>query len=548
MSTPQSIPPTPPTQLPPPTRRPSPPGAAQRARAKARRDPITIILDDGDQEYVQAIRRLNRTGWADDPATLSDWQDERDELLGLLWQARQELYRHLGVGHEHRDYLTIRWLPICGPAFIALMRVLRANLYLNRTTGELRELWFEDGADLAAAMGVSRATFWRVLKRARESEAAPMLKQFLIRLGRRRYDAVAQATRKTSNQYLVAMEDPLTPDDADWVAARARELREQRRRQEHQGAAEAANAGGGGAREEQGEREGGDHRSADETLNAVADRDAERSRGMRPPRESLEETYLERGSRRSAESESIPVAPTAIGNGARYGAGCANTGTGTGSVAVEIVATETSGTVGRDDQAERDSEIEQNRKSRDEEKPRRAAPLAHLSAPISDGHAGPVGRVVSLHTGAELAPGLPTAAILSERAARVAAIEGIIAFDCGYILPELGDQNPAAATRTVAQELERAGAPEEAMCAIVQLARRQFRRHQMRGAPEPGTRIGYFIGVARGTIREARAGKRGKYAPWDIEGLERYYEANHERALARAAGRARQAQRARYGG
>ncbi len=471
--------------------------AAQRARAKAKQNLTITVLEPEDQDYATAIHRLNATGWAGDPAELSDWANEREELIDLLWQARQELYKALGVGlgHENRDYLTQRWLPVCGPTFIAFVRVLRDRLYLNRATGELRELWFEDGTDLATAMGVSRASFWRMLKRARESAGAPVYKQFVVRRTRRRYDATAQATRITSNQYLVAMEDPLTPDDEAWVAARASELLAERQ----------GGASGSAADTPQGE----EHPSVGETKNAVSLCDSERSLTLREQRDRPLEINRERGSYRSPSrgDEGFRVASAAIGNGAMPD----ETRTG----ATRIAEGEQGQTSGRSDIA---SDRTSNR-----EKIARAAPPAARTAEV------------------------PADAVLSElevaTATAVAVIEGV----AGDILHEFGEASESgvrSTVKTIARQMAQAGAPEQVMCGLIYVARERVRACQARGGHIQTTAVGYFRTTLKNLIGEAAS---GNYA-WNIERIRAADEKRQASEIVVADARARQAHRNRHQG
>lgn len=474
--------------------------AAQRARAKAKQNLTITVLAPEDQEYATAIHRLNATGWAGDPANLSDWANEREELLTLLWQARQELYTALGVGHENRDYLTLRWQPACGPVFLALVRTLRNHLFLNRATGELRELWFEEGAELATAMGVSPATFWRLMKRIRTSAAAPVYKQFVIRRTRRRYDATAQATRVTSNQYLVAMEDPLTPDDEEWVLARAYELLAEQRRaadgkvpipQDAQGEAAAA------AHEE--------HRLQGESQNALSFCESERSIKVIEQRDQLLEINQERGSYRSPErgDESFRVASAAIGNAAVPD----QTRTG----ATRIVEAKQGQPNGR-------SEIASNRRSNREEVFRAAPP----AAPTAE---------------------LPAAAVLSELEVATATAVAVIVGVAGDILDEFGDVRPQVAVKEIAEALARAGAPQSVMCSLIYVARARVRAYQSRGGHIRTTPVGYFLTTLRNLITEAH-----EHYAWDVEKIRAHDEKAQASKIIQADTQARQAHRNRHQG
>lgn len=489
-----------------------PSGAAARARAKAKREPGLTYLEPRDHDAALAIHRLNTTGWAGDPADLSAWQHEQEELLELLWQARQELYAQLGIHpiNPERTYLQLRWLPRCGPTFIALVRVLRGKLYLNRSTGELRELWFEDGVDLAAAMGVSQATFWRLLKRARDSADAPLYRQFLLRRRRRRYDAAAQAVRVASNEYLVAVEDPLTPEDAEWVLARAYELLA-----EHRAVPVPPTPGPTMAAPE--------HRLVLESQNALSPCVSECSLTLREQRDPLEKHNQERGSHRSPRKEreaAFPVA-TAIRNVANHEAVPeqaaqrehslpSSSGMGNGRYTLNT-----------------ERHIPIGSFSPSNTSMYAAAPHAYCGGerPLN-GEDNEEDRVVGMSD-------IATDAVLSEQELAVARAAGIIERVAGDLLEQFGDLNVRSGITQLAQQLARYRAPASAMIDLCYLGRARVRRFQARGGSIHTSKAAFFLTTTKNAIAEAaRIG-------WKIAKMEEVDQKAHARQLARAESRAR---------
>lgn len=159
-----------------------------------------------------------------------------DQVRGFFYDAR----RALTAG----DYLLRKWLPILGPDLFTLIKVLRSMCYFNRETGELRDQCWPTYETLAAKCGVTRATIGRWLKRDTSGQFVwsqkgddgkhqmvwSPLNLFLQVQRRRRYCAKHQHRVQTSNLYLVALDDPLTPEDeevlqqqeTEWAAVQQR--------------------------------------------------------------------------------------------------------------------------------------------------------------------------------------------------------------------------------------------------------------------------------------------------------------------------------------
>lgn len=154
-----------------------------------------------------------------------------DQVRGFFYNARSAV--------TSGDYLLRKWLPLLGPELFTLIKVLRSMCYFNPETGELREECWPTYETLAARCGVSRATIARWLKRdasgqfvwkqtseAGQTEWVSSPLNGFIRLVRRRtrYSPQHQSRVQTSNLYLVALDDPLLPEDVEALKEREAEL------------------------------------------------------------------------------------------------------------------------------------------------------------------------------------------------------------------------------------------------------------------------------------------------------------------------------------
>ena len=117
------------------------------------------------------------------------------------WEAYNEIVEPRRFDH----YLVRRWAPALGPTGFLLLKVLRDRCYHNPQTGVLRDTCEVDLDELAAAVGVSRAT---VVRELRNNEA---LGHFVRRV--RQYRIVDGRPRKDANLYQISMDDPVHPAD-----------------------------------------------------------------------------------------------------------------------------------------------------------------------------------------------------------------------------------------------------------------------------------------------------------------------------------------------
>ncbi|HLW00042.1 MAG TPA: hypothetical protein VKT82_15340 [Ktedonobacterales bacterium] len=144
-----------------------------------------------------------------------------DQIRGFYYDARRA-----ALGH---DYLRRKWLPREGPLFYAFIQVMRSFCYFNSETGELREDCWPSVPTIAARLGVDPATVHRLIQRDKTtgefiSTHAEALKRFIKVQPRWLYNPQVGHKTQRSSVYLVAMDDPPTPEDDHLVEEKAGEL------------------------------------------------------------------------------------------------------------------------------------------------------------------------------------------------------------------------------------------------------------------------------------------------------------------------------------
>jgi DNA-binding XRE family transcriptional regulator len=120
-----------------------------------------------------------------------------------------EAYNEIVQPHKIDLYLIDCWLPHLGPLGFALVKALRRRCYYNPKQGVVRNEVEIDIAELAASVGVNKATIYRELER-NES-----LQQF-VRLQHQYASTTAgRAPKRVLPQFLVCMDDPIHPNDLE---------------------------------------------------------------------------------------------------------------------------------------------------------------------------------------------------------------------------------------------------------------------------------------------------------------------------------------------
>src|SRR5579875_3452168 len=148
-------------------------------------------------EHVEPTGRLD--------ALIERLRHERLEVLPFYHDLRNQIVRPFNV-HVETRYFFRRWKPTLGPILTLLIMELRDRCYYNPRTGERRDYCWPSQEELARALGVSVRTIIRTLQ-------SPLARKFIRIQHRYRYDPVLGKKVRTSSAYVVAMDDPLLPED-----------------------------------------------------------------------------------------------------------------------------------------------------------------------------------------------------------------------------------------------------------------------------------------------------------------------------------------------
>ncbi|HLH29092.1 MAG TPA: helix-turn-helix domain-containing protein [Acidimicrobiales bacterium] len=160
-----------------------------------------------------AAEPVEPTGRLD--ALIERLRHERLEVLPFYHDLRNQIVRPFNV-HVETRYFFRRWKPTLGPILTLLIMELRDRCYYNPRTGERRDYCWPSQEELARALGVSVRTIIRTLQ-------SPLARKFIRIQHRYRYDPALGKKVRTSSAYLVAMDDPLLPEDEDALTRLAAE-------------------------------------------------------------------------------------------------------------------------------------------------------------------------------------------------------------------------------------------------------------------------------------------------------------------------------------
>src|SRR5689334_16830039 len=165
---------------------------------------------------------------ADQPNSKNaDRERRREELLRTLSmdQIRLEPW-YLDIRSEivkpdqvqvTTKYFWSRWAPKLGPLATCLLLRLRQYCYYNRVTGEKRDWCYPSQQTLANELGIQkRHTIGEAL---RHLEALG----FVRREPSYRYDPGLRKKVRSTDRYLILMEDPIAPADEPEAFVRAAE-------------------------------------------------------------------------------------------------------------------------------------------------------------------------------------------------------------------------------------------------------------------------------------------------------------------------------------
>ncbi len=385
------------------------------------------------------------------PTIFPEGQEETagDQVRGFFYDARRAI--------TSGDYLLRKWLPILGPDLFTLIKVLRSMCYFSRETGELRDQCWPTYETLAAKCGVKRATIGRWLKRDTSGQFVWLqkgedgkkrlvwspLNLFLQVQRRRRYCAKHQHRVQTSNLYLVALDDPLTPEDEEELERREAEIALlQARAQSH------THTFG----DPRPDVMRGDTEAQNETQNAGAKRASEcrlkMSRNIVPGRDALNNDFDRSMGERLLVSEEKQGATEALSRPRE--------------------ATQEEG------QEELPPATRHTNQAGSRGRPRRS---------IQDSKGT---RMNSMSTREQ---------VLAEATQIAGSMVAVL-------LEDLGASNPAGGTQTILEALVEAGAPLEQMGALASLGLNRLRQQLALGNPIEN-QAGYYIAIMRDLALEA---------------------------------------------
>lgn len=138
-------------------------------------------------------------------AVIARLAQERLEVLPFYHDLRNQIVHPTNL-HVETRYFFRKWKPMLGPVLTLLIMELRDRCYYNPRTGERRDYCWPSQEELARAIGVSVRTVIRALQ-------DPLARKFVRVQHRYRYDPTMGKKVRTSSAYVVAMDDPLLPDD-----------------------------------------------------------------------------------------------------------------------------------------------------------------------------------------------------------------------------------------------------------------------------------------------------------------------------------------------
>ncbi len=386
------------------------------------------------------------------------------------------------------NYLTRKWLPILGPNAYALINVLRSHCFFNPETGEVRDSCFPELETIAREMGVSRSKVCRLLKRDAEGYFIRYdkktkawvrweLNRFILVEHRwremRRQDDQKRVVQ-TSNRYYVALDDPPTPEDEAKVIEKQQEL----------DALAAMKAAEEAKREERRrEAEARNARFSSESQNEMQRGESKRHSEDRPKMTQQKDR---------TGNAAFTTDFHRSGNEHESAAGAIRNFQPTTShqTREETEGYETSERITTD--ADR---IEYRKEGK------AAARAARPHSKQGEKAATPSERDIALEEANEAAGGV----IYSN-------------------LVALGDTNAGIGTRVILEALVDVGAPVEVMGALADLGKRRLQRFQYRGG-HVENRPGFYTNIMRNLASEAKR----KY--WDVAGIEKQDQRNHERAI-----------------
>ena len=126
-----------------------------------------------------------------------------ETFVAYYWEAYNEIVEPRRFDH----YLIRRWLPDLRALGFAIVKAVRDRCYFHPETGTIRNSVDLDMEELAAAVGVSRATLFR------EFDRNQALAQFISK--KPLFDVVGGHAQQVASRFTVCMDDPIHPDDME---------------------------------------------------------------------------------------------------------------------------------------------------------------------------------------------------------------------------------------------------------------------------------------------------------------------------------------------
>lgn len=112
------------------------------------------------------------------------------------------------------QYFLNRWVPYLGPTLSMLVIKLRSHCYYNKITKEKRDWCYPSQERLADELGVH----WHTIRR---ELAKTVAKHFIKREHKYVYNNALKKLVRTTDKYIITMDDPLFPEDEGLVVEKS---------------------------------------------------------------------------------------------------------------------------------------------------------------------------------------------------------------------------------------------------------------------------------------------------------------------------------------
>ncbi len=372
------------------------------------------------------------------------------------------------------DYLRRKWMPRQGHRFYTLIKVLRSYCSYSIKQGEAP--CFPSYEAIAQACHVSRRTIctWMAHDeqgRFTHPKHGEALNRFVRVQPRRRYDPAGQRQVKTSNLYLVRMDDPVIPEEEAliWEKATALAIYHLEHQQEEQ-----------------------KHKARQHPMDA----DSVRTTSF------VERDCTLNNEQKQHSQSSAETAQDRLFSPFPFTTDFHRSAPGEESTAQAI-------------RSNQEAAKQQANRTKDEEDASNAALKSKSNSATAQHAEDPFRHAAPLDKEEE-----------SQREEREAALQAAYEAAGGVVyslLEEFGDTHAAGGTRKVLSSLVAAGAPPEQMTGLAYLARDRVRAFVLRGGRILDTQVGFYITTLCNLAKEAR--RKG----WNLEQIAATDRRRHER-------------------